>query len=84
MGDQTRCKGIQAWDDVYACQFCIEVDGRRLLISNDSDSLGYCHSCVAPDGRRWDFDSSQRFGTDPVGLMSIWEHASFERVLKTL
>lgn len=79
----TRVAG-QARDEVEVCQFEIEVDGWRLSIYSGCDSLGYCQSCVAPNGRRWDFDSSQRFGTDPVELMSTWEHATFERLLKSL
>ena len=85
LGTRTMTRtGWQTWDEVYACHFEIDVEGWRLSIYNDCDSLDYCHSCVAPDGRRWDFDSSQRFGTDPVELMSTWEHATFERLLKAL
>lgn len=79
----TRVRG-QAWDAAHASHFEIDVEGWRLSICNDSDCLDYCHSCLAPDGRRWDFDSSQRFGTNPVELMSTWEHLTFERLLKAL
>lgn len=76
--------GRQTWDEVYASHFEVEVDGWRLSIYNDCDSLDYLETCIAPDSRRWSFDSSQRFGTDPVELMSTWEHETFERLLKSL
>ncbi|MFK7698011.1 DUF7693 family protein [Pseudomonas caspiana] len=76
--------GRQTWDEVYASHFEVEVDGWRLSIYNDCDSLDYVETCIAPDSRRWSFDSSQRFGTDPVELMSTWEHQTFERLLKSL
>lgn len=85
LGTRTmRRVGSQARDEEYASCLEIDVDGWRLSIYNDSDTLDYCKSCVAPDGRRWDFDSSQRFGTDPMELMSTWELATFERLLKGL
>lgn len=85
LGTRTmRRVGSQARDKEYASCLEIDVDGWRLSIYNDSDTLDYCQSCVAPDGRRWDFDSSQRFGTDPVELMSTWELTTFERLLKEL
>lgn len=60
----------QAWDEVYASHFEVEVDGWRLSIYNDCDSLDYVETCIASHSRRWSFDSSQRFDTDPVELMS--------------
>jgi hypothetical protein len=75
--------GRQSWDEVNASHFEVEVDGWRLSIYNDCDSLDYVETCIAPDSRQWIFDS-QRFGTDPVELMSTWEHETFERLLKSL
>lgn len=85
LGTRTMTKvGSLSWDEVYACHFEVDIDGWRLSIYNDCDTLDYCDWCVAPHGRRWSFDSTQRFGTDPVELMSTWEHATFERLLKSL
>lgn len=76
--------GLQSWDEVYACHFEVEVDGWRFSIYNDCDTLDHCQWCASPDGRRWDYESAQRSGIDPVALMSAWEHATFERLLKSL
>lgn len=85
LGTRTmRRAGRQTKDEEYASCLEIDVDGWRLSIYYGCDTLDYCQSCVAPDGRRWEFDSSQRFGTDPMELMSTWELATFERLLKGL
>jgi hypothetical protein len=76
--------GHQSWDEVYAGHFLVDVDGWRLSIYNDCDDLDYCEECVSPDGRRWSFDSGDRYGTDPVALLSVWEHQTLEKLLKTL
>ncbi|MGU9839792.1 MULTISPECIES: DUF7693 family protein [Pseudomonas] len=39
---------------------------------------------MSPDGLRWSFDSGDRYGTDPVALLSMWEHHTMERMLKYL
>ncbi|MEN5033858.1 hypothetical protein [Pseudomonas sp. TWI929] len=56
--------------------------GRRITIYNDCDELDYCERCVSPEGRRWDFDPGDR--TDPIALLSTWEHQTLERMLKAL
>ena len=76
--------GQQAWAHVYSGHFQIDVDGWRMSIYNDCDQLDYCEQCVSPDGRRWSFDSGDRFGTDPIALLSTWEHQTLEQLLKTL
>ncbi|QJQ09772.1 alcohol dehydrogenase catalytic domain-containing protein [Pseudomonas putida] len=53
-----------------------------ITIYNDCDELDYCERCVSPDGQRRDFDPGDR--TDPVALLSTWEHRSLERMLKAL
>ncbi|WP_122320413.1 DUF7693 family protein [Pseudomonas cichorii] len=76
--------GNQSWSEVYAGHFLVDVDGWRLSIYNDCDDLDYCEECVSPDGRRWSFDSGDRYGTDPVALLSVWEHQTLEKLLKKL
>ena len=44
--------GAQAWDEVYACHFVVDVEGWRIVLYNDCDELDYCEECVSPDGRR--------------------------------
>lgn len=74
----------QTWDELYAGMFMVDVEGWRMTIFNDCDELDYCENCVSPDGRRWSFDSGDRYGTDPVALLSTWEHQTLERMLKFL
>lgn len=74
--------GDQTWDEVYACHFIVDVEGWRITIYNDCDELDYCEQAVGPEGQRWDFGSGDR--TDPIALLSTWEHQSLERMLKTL
>lgn len=76
--------GHESWDEIYAGHFQINVDGWEISIYNDCDQLDYCEQCVSPDGRHWSFDSGDRFGTDPVALLSTWEHQTLEQLLKTL
>ncbi|MNO29485.1 hypothetical protein D3C76_193980 [compost metagenome] len=74
--------GDQTWDEVYACHFVVEVEGWRITIYNDCDELDYCEQAVSPEGQRWHFDSGDR--TDPIGLLSTWEHQLLEKILKDL
>jgi len=73
-----------SWDETYAGHFVVSVEGWRISIYNDCDTLDYCEECVNPDGRRWSFDAGDRFGTDPIALLSTWEHQTLERLLKAL
>lgn len=76
--------GHESWDEIYSGHFQINVDGWGISIYNDCDQLDYCEQCVSTDGRHWSFNSGQRFGTDPVALLSTWEHQTLERMLKGL
>ena len=75
---------VQPWDDVYAGHFIVNVDGHQISIYNDCGELDYCEECTAPDGRRWSLDSGDRFGTDPIALLSTWEHQTLHRLLRFL
>ena len=82
---RTMTKASQAsWDEIYAGHFVVSVEGWRISIYNDCDTLDYCEECISSDGRRWSFDSGDRFGTDPIALLSTWEHQTLERLLKAL
>lgn len=74
--------GWQSWDDMHACPVTVDVGGWRLSIYNDCGALGYCQACISPAGRRWSFGSGDRSGTDPVALLSTWEHKTLEGLLK--
>lgn len=75
---------LASWDEIYAGHFVVRIEGWRISIYNDCDTLDYCEDCVSPDGRRWSFYAGDRFGTDPIALLSTWEHQTLERLLKAL
>lgn len=79
-----RRVGKQSWPEIYCGLMVVEVDGWVVTLYNDCDTLDYCDSCYSPDGRAYIFDSSERFGTDPVELLSTWEHQQLERMLLEL
>lgn len=74
----------RTWDELYTGMFMVDVGGWSIMIFNDCDELDYCEACVSPDGRRWSFDSGDRYGTDPIALLSTWEHQTLENLLKAL
>ncbi|MFY1664027.1 DUF7693 family protein [Pseudomonas sp. Pseu.R1] len=76
--------GGHSWDEVYACHFIVDVEGWHVTLHNDCDTLDYCEKALCPDGRRWAFDPGDRYGTDPVALLSTWEHQTLERMLNAL
>ena len=76
--------GHESWGEIYAGHFQINVDDWQISIYNDCDQLDYCEKCISPDGRHWSFDSGDRFGTDPIALLSVWEHQMLENLLKAL
>ncbi len=76
--------GQAPWDEVYAGHFVVNVEGWRISIYNDCDTLDFCEECVSPEGRRWSFSAGDRFGTDPIALLSTWEHQKLERLMKAL
>ncbi|OYU05890.1 MAG: hypothetical protein CFE47_18700 [Pseudomonas sp. PGPPP1] len=62
----------------------VEVGGWRMSIYSSCGELDFCQTCISPDGRRWSFDSGARYGTDPVALLSTWEHKTLGDLLKNL
>ncbi|MDE1165194.1 MAG: hypothetical protein PW845_07320 [Pseudomonas sp.] len=69
-------------DETDAGVCIVEIDGWRLSIDNEGDALGHCEQCTAADGRTWAFNSGDRYGTDPIAMLSQWEHTTLERLLK--
>lgn len=74
----------RSWLEIYSGQMTIEADGWVITFYNDCDTLDYCDSCYSPNGRAYVFDSAQQYGTDPIELLSTWEHAQLEKLLATL
>ncbi|MFJ7284593.1 hypothetical protein [Pseudomonas sp. NPDC099000] len=59
----------------------VDIEGWRLSLVFDGNRLLHCQRCQAPDGRAGELDCWQRYGTDPVSLLSTWELAQIERLL---
>lgn len=62
----------------------VAIEGWRLTLDVDGTHLRHCQRCQSPEGREGTFDSWQRYGTDPVSLLSGWELAQIERLLSAL
>lgn len=60
----------------------VDIDQWRLTLRCDSDGLDYCEACQAPDGRSGTVADWQRYGSDPLQWLSIWERAQLERLLE--
>lgn len=65
-------------------QVTIDIEGWRLTLDLDGNHLRHCQSCLGPDGREGAFETWQRYGTDPVSLLSTWELAQIERLLASV
>ncbi|TDV43280.1 broad specificity phosphatase PhoE [Pseudomonas graminis] len=76
--------GTASWAEIHGGHFLVDIDGWQVSLFNDCDTLDYCDECISADGRRWSFHSGDRSGTDPVALLSTWEHQTLERLLKAL
>jgi hypothetical protein len=59
----------------------VDIEGWQLTLDVDDNHLRRCQRCLSPDGREGLFDNWQRYGTDPVSLLSTWELAQIERLL---
>jgi hypothetical protein len=65
-------------------QVQVDIEGWRLTLDFDGTRLRHCQRCRSPDGREGALDSWQRYGTDPVSLLSTWELAQIERLSTAL
>nr|WP_253912113.1 hypothetical protein [Pseudomonas sp. CVAP\ len=74
----------QSWSEIYHGLMPVEIDGWRLTLFNDCNTLDYCEECRSPDGRIGSLETRQRDGTDPVELLSGWERVQLERLLNEL
>ena len=75
---------IQSWNEIYHGLMPIKIEGWRLTLFNDCDTLDYCEYCRSPDGRVGTLELWQHDGADPVDLMSDWEHEQLESLLAAL
>lgn len=62
----------------------VQADGWVLaLCTADAELIG-CQACQSPDGRCGSDEIWQRYGTDPVHLLSTWELGQVRRLLSAL
>ncbi|CAI8901748.1 hypothetical protein [Pseudomonas sp. IT-P218] len=74
----------QSWNEIYHGLMPVVIDGWRLTLFNDCDTLDYCEYCTSPDGRVGTLELWQRDGADPVDQLSTWEREQLERLLDAL
>lgn len=59
----------------------VDIEGWRLILDFEGGRLHHCESARSPDGRESALDTWQRYGTNPVSLLSTWELGQIERLL---
>ncbi|CAI3804774.1 hypothetical protein GLGCALEP_03572 [Pseudomonas sp. MM221] len=59
----------------------VDIQGWQLTLALDSEGLAHCVSCRAPDGQQAGIEGWQRYGTNPVDLLSLWERTQLEKLL---
>ncbi|PSS58656.1 hypothetical protein [Pseudomonas sp. BBP2017] len=73
---------LQQLEQHQTCgQVWVGIEGWQLLLDFEGGRLHHCERCRHPDGREGSLDTWQRYGTDPVSLLSTWEMAQIERLL---
>lgn len=73
-----------SWDEIYCGLMTVDVDGWVITLFNDCSDLDYCDSCYSPDGRRYDFSSTNPHALDPVELLDPDEHRRLEEMLRSI
>ena len=59
----------------------VDIEGWRLLLDFAGQRLHLCEYACSPEGHEGALESWQRYGTDPVSLLSTWELAQVEWLL---
>lgn len=59
----------------------VEADGWLITFYTERHALDHCDRCLSPEGRAYIFDARQRYGTDPLELLSTWERGQLETLL---
>ena len=77
-------RSVQSWSEIYHGLMAVEIDGWRLTLLNDYDTLDYCEYCRSPDGRVGTLELWQRDGEYPVELLSAWDREQLERLLAAI
>ena len=59
----------------------VDIQGWQLTLALDAEGLAQCISCRSPDGLQAGTEDWQRYGTNPVDLLSLWERTQLEKLL---
>ncbi|MCE7761202.1 hypothetical protein GQL56_00985 [Pseudomonas putida] len=59
----------------------VDIQGWKLTLALDADGLAHCIRCQSPDGQQAGTKDWQRYGTNPVDLLSLWERTQLEKLL---
>ncbi|WP_166220067.1 DUF7693 family protein [Pseudomonas atagonensis] len=59
----------------------VNIEGWHLLLGFEGQRLHHCECARDGDGREGALQTWQRYGTDPVSLLSTWELAQIEKLL---
>jgi hypothetical protein len=60
----------------------VDIEGWQLLLDFEGGRLHHCECARNGDGQDGSLERWQRYGTDPVSLLSTWELAQIEQLLK--
>ncbi|MFP3369348.1 hypothetical protein [Pseudomonas sp. SIMBA_068] len=59
----------------------VDIQGWQMTLALDPEGLAHCISCQSPDGQQAGTEDWQRYGTNPVDLLSLWERTQLEKLL---
>lgn len=59
----------------------VDIEGWHLLLDVEGGRLHHCEFARSAEGQEGALDTWQRYGTDPVSLLSTWELAQIEKLL---
>ncbi|MDE1910303.1 MAG: hypothetical protein KGL60_28110 [Pseudomonas sp.] len=62
-------------------QMVVDIDGWQVTLSTCGTALECCLRCIAPDKRQGSLDTWQRYRTNPLDLMSLWERTQLQRLV---
>nr|WP_197978983.1 hypothetical protein [Pseudomonas coleopterorum] len=73
--------GDACWANTLDSTLTVCADGWLITFHKHDDGRFHCERCQSPEDRLYAFDSAQRYGTDPIELLSTWEHARLAQLL---
>ncbi len=79
-----RRVGGDAQVDIDSGLMTVEADGWLITFYKEHNALDHCDRCLNPEGRVYLFDARQRYGTDPLALLSTWERGQLETLLSLI